>query len=266
MKGVINLDISSATPRINKIFQSSLSRVFFPSDQDDKVLNCIYINQAGGIHEEDTFTNNINISNNAHVKFTSQAAEKVYFSHKKSSIIDNNFFIKEKSHFSYLPQELIFFNQSKLKKKNTIYLDEESSLLLAEQFVMGREFFNEKIKNIYFEDITKIIVNKKTLYTDQSLINYIKKFTKFNIFLKRTQSFANLLFFKKNIKNLDLNMNKFFPEKDFSGYSYPTNSLLVCKFVDNNTLKLKLKLYKLINYLGSKVVKKRDYLQKNMYF
>jgi len=117
MKGVINLDISSATPRINKIFQSSLSRVFFPSDQDAKVLNCIYINQAGGIHEEDTFKNNINISNNAHVKFTSQAAEKVYFSHKKSSIIDNNFFIKEKSHFSYLPQELIFFNQSKLKKK-----------------------------------------------------------------------------------------------------------------------------------------------------
>ena len=131
---------------------------------------------------------------------------------------------------------------------------------------MGREFFNEKINNIYFEDITKIIVNKKILYTDQSLINDIKKFTKFNIFLKRTQSFANLLFFKKNIKNLDLNMNKFFPEKDFSGYSYPTNSLLVCKFVDNNTLKLKLKLYKLINYLGSRVVKKRDYLHKNMYF
>jgi len=118
MQGIIDIHVSNAIPRINKIYQSSLSRVFFPTEQDSKVLNCIFVNQAGGIHGEDQFTNTIALSNHTHIKFTSQAAEKIYYSRKNYSLIQNNFTIKEKSHFSYLPQELIFFNQSKLKKNN----------------------------------------------------------------------------------------------------------------------------------------------------
>jgi urease accessory protein UreH len=266
MQGIIDIHVSNAIPRINKIYQSSLSRVFFPTEQDSKVLNCIFVNQAGGIHGDDQFSNTITLSNHAHIKFTSQAAEKIYYSRKNYSLIHNNFTIKENSHFSYLPQELIFFNQSKLKKNNSIYVEEDSSLLFAEQFVLGREFFNEQIKKIFFEDITKIFVNKKILYTDQSIIHDIEVFHQYNILSKPIQSFANIIFYKKNIKDMNLNMKKFFLDKDFYGYSYPSNSLLVCKFIDNNTLKLKLKLFDLINFLGNKVIKKKDYLHKNMYF
>jgi len=266
MQGIIDIHVSNAIPRINKIYQSSLSRVFFPTEQDSKVLNCIFVNQAGGIHGEDQFTNTITLSNHTHIKFTSQAAEKIYYSRKNYSLIQNNFTIKEKSHFSYLPQELIFFNQSKLKKNNLIYLDEDSSFLLVEQFVMGREFSKEKIQKIFFEDKTKIFVNNKIVYTDQSIIDDIKQFYQFNLLSNHPQSFANIVFYKKNIKNLNLSINKFFPEKNFYGYSYPSNSLLVCKFIDNNTLQLKLNLYNLVNYLAKKVIKKRDYLKKNIYF
>ena len=266
MQGIIDIRVSNTIPRVNKIFQSSLSRVFFPTEHDSKVLNCILVNQAGGIHENDKFKNKITLSKQTHFKFTSQAAEKIYFSHKNYSIINNNFCISEKSHFSYLPQELIFFNQSKLKKNNLIHLDEESSFLLVEQFVMGREFFKEKIKKIFFEDITKIFLNNKIAYTDQSIIDDMGKFYQFNLLASQPQSFANIIFYKKNIKNLNLSINKFFPDKNFYGYSYPSSSLLICKFIDNNTLQLKLKLFDLINYLAKKVIKKKDYLNKNMYF
>lgn len=266
MQGIIDINVSDTIPAVRKIFQSSLSRVFFPTEHDAKVLNCIFVNQAGGIHENDNFQNKITLSNKTHFKFTSQAAEKIYYSHKKHSVINNNFVISEKSHFSYLPQELIFFNQSKLKKNNLIYLDSESSFFLVEQFVMGREFFKEKIKKLFFEDITKLFVDGKIFYTDQSIIDDINKFHQFNLLSNQVQSFANIIFYKKNIKDLNLILNKFFLEKNFSGYSYPSSSLLVCKFIDNNTLQLKLRLFNLINYLASKVLKKRDYLNKNMYF
>lgn len=266
MQGIIDIQVSNTIPRINKIFQSSLSRVFFPTEHDPKVLNCILVNQAGGIHEHDTFTNKMTLSKQTHFKFTSQAAEKIYFSRKNHSAINNHFHISEQSHFSYLPQELIFFNQSKLKKNNLIHLDEESSCLLVEQFVMGREFFKEKIKKIFFEDITQIFVNNKIIYTDQSIIDDMSKFHQYNLLASQPQSFANVIFYKKNIKNLNLSMNKFFPDKYFYGYSYPSSSLLVCKFIDNNTLQLKLRLFDLINHLVKKVIKKKDYLSKNMYF
>ena len=46
MQGIIDIRVSNTIPRVNKIFQSSLSRVFFPTEHDSKVLNCILVNQS----------------------------------------------------------------------------------------------------------------------------------------------------------------------------------------------------------------------------
>ena len=266
MLGEIQLNISNSPPKINKVFQSSLSRIFFIPSEDNSISNCVFVNQAGGVHENDSFLNNINVNHNAHLKFTSQAAEKIYLSKKKISRIENNFYIKQNSHLSFLPQELIFFNKSKLKKKNNIHIEKNSSFLLVEQFVMGREFSNEKINDIFFNDQTDIFFDKKVIYSDRSQIDNTTNFNKINFINKNIQTFANIIFFKDNVKKLDLKLNKFFKNEDYSGFSYPSNSLLICKFLDNNTLKLKINLYRLINFLTKSVLNKKNYLNKNLYF
>jgi urease accessory protein len=132
-RGAVRFDVSDidGVTRRRELHEAGSLRVRFPSPEDTG-LSAVLVNTAGGIAGGDRFDINIASTGDARLTVTTAA--------------------EDRSHLSWLPQETILFDRTRIRRRFEIDLSETASLLLCEIVVFGRLAMGERVLTGEFVD------------------------------------------------------------------------------------------------------------------
>ena len=151
--GAVRFDVrlQDGVTRRHHLHESGSLRVRFPSPEDDG-LSAMFVNTAGGIAGGDRFAIEVAAGEGSRVTLSSAAAEKVYRAPGKPAELDIALTAAAGAHISWLPQETILFDRSRIIRRIDIDLAETASLLLCEIVVFGRTAMGERMREGAFVD------------------------------------------------------------------------------------------------------------------
>ena len=203
-EGVIDLKILDN--EVKKLFQKGSSKVLIPNSYN-KNKEFVLLNTSGGTTCNDIIKTNIKIENSK-TNITTQAAEKIYSGFGDPAHIDVNISIKN-SNINWLPKELILFNNSKLKRRININIDNNSNFIFCETSILGRKAMSEKIQNMFFSDIWRVTKNSNLKHIEAININGKTNEVLNNRFtLNNHSSFSTILIFGKIVEKIQNDIRK----------------------------------------------------------
>ena len=152
-QGSVTFDVHSieGVTRRRQLHESGSLRVRFPSPEGEG-LSAVFVNTAGGIAGGDRFDIDIAAGAGSRLAVTTAAAEKIYRAQGPSAQVNISLKAAAGSHFSWLPQETILFDQARVRRRIDIDLAEDASLLLCEIVVFGRAAMGERMLKGEFVD------------------------------------------------------------------------------------------------------------------
>ena len=252
--GALNIELKDN--EVEKLFQSGSSKVLLPNSYNEN-KELVLINTTGGITCNDTVRSNI-IIENSQASISSQAAEKIYAGIGDPAEVNIHITLK-KSDLNWFPKELILFNNSKLKRRININLDNSSNLIFCETSILGRKAMLEKIENIFFSDIWKIHLGSQLKHVESINMNGNTKNIIMNKFaFNNNTSFSTILIFGKIVEKLEDDLKKIIDEIDniFCEISIWDNKIVI-RSMSNDNYDLK----KTLNYIFENII--NDKLPKN---
>ncbi|KAF0677240.1 Urease accessory protein UreD [Profundibacterium mesophilum KAUST100406-0324] len=146
--------------------QSGSTRLVFPRVHrlDAEV---ILVNTAGGITGGDSFSLELALAARARLTLTTQAAERAYRAQPNEiGSVDTRIDVASGARLNWLPQELILFERSALRRRLHIDLAPGAELLMVEPVVFGRAAMGETLRDIFFHDRIRITRDGTPLYID----------------------------------------------------------------------------------------------------
>jgi urease accessory protein len=152
-RGTVAFDVQlqDGATRRRHLHESGSLRVRFPSPKGQGLL-AVFVNTAGGIAGGDRFDIEIAAGEGARLTLTTAAAEKVYRAAGPAAQLNIALKAAEGAHLSWLPQETILFDRSRISRRIDIDLAEGASLLLCEIVVFGRAAMGERMQSGQFVD------------------------------------------------------------------------------------------------------------------
>jgi urease accessory protein len=152
-RGAVRFDVSDVdgVTRRRELHEAGSLRVRFPSPEDAG-LSAVLVNTAGGIAGGDHFDINIASAGDARLTVTTAAAEKIYRAKGPPAELNVTLKAEGRSHLSWLPQETILFDRTRIHRRFEIDLSETASLLLCEIVVFGRLAMGERVQAGEFVD------------------------------------------------------------------------------------------------------------------
>jgi urease accessory protein len=152
-RGTVRFDVNSndGVTRRRELYEAGSLRVRFPSPED-KGLSAVLVNTAGGIAGGDRFDIEIVSHGDARLTVTTAAAEKIYRAAGAAAELNVRLKAEGRSHLSWLPQETILFDRTRIHRRFDIDLSESASLLLCEIVVFGRLAMGERMREGEFLD------------------------------------------------------------------------------------------------------------------
>ena len=119
-------------------------RVRFPN-ADEKTLEAIILNTAGGMTGGDRFSIDIAVGTGANLSVGTAAAEKIYRSLGADASVAVTLKVDEAAKLAWLPQETILFDRARLSRRIDVDLAAGASLVMAEAVVFGRSAMDEVV-------------------------------------------------------------------------------------------------------------------------
>ena len=152
-RGTVRFDVASVdgVTRRRELHEAGSLRVRFPSSEDGG-LSAVLVNTAGGIAGGDRFDIDIASTDDARLTVTTAAAEKIYRAGGPAAALNVTLRAEGRSHLSWLPQETILFDRTRIRRRFDICLAETASLLLCEIVVFGRHAMGERVREGEFLD------------------------------------------------------------------------------------------------------------------
>jgi urease accessory protein len=156
-RGAVRFDVSGidGVTRRRELHEAGSLRVRFPSPEDAG-LSAVLVNTAGGIAGGDRFDINITATDDARLTVTTAAAEKIYRAGGPPAELNVTIKAEGRSHLSWLPQETILFDRTRIHRRFEIDLAETASLLLCEIVVFGRLAMGERVLSGEFVDCWRL--------------------------------------------------------------------------------------------------------------
>lgn len=164
---ILNVVSKSGQTICDNIHQSGAARVRFPLGLDH-TPEAVLINTSGGMTDGDQFTVNVNVKEDAQIRVTSQANEKIYRSRGDYSIIDTKIEVANKAKLHWLPQETIIFNGGRLRRKADIDLHKGSELIAVEAIILGRSAMNETVLKGEIQEEWCVKLDNKLHFIDRT--------------------------------------------------------------------------------------------------
>ena len=128
------------------------------------------INTSGGLTGGDAFTTKVAVGAGSQLALTTQAAERAYRAAGDVARVDTKLNVAPDATLFWLPQELIVFDGSALKRRLSVDLDATSRLLMVEQIVFGRTAMGERVTTVKLDDRIEVRRAGKPLYLDRIAI------------------------------------------------------------------------------------------------
>ena len=254
------LDIEFVNDKLKKNFQKGCAKSFIPKN-DNSVTELVTINTAGGLTTGDNFLSCFKLKNSK-LCVSTQTAEKIYSGFGNPVEIVNSIYIDNLSTLFWIPQELILFDKSKIKRKLNFELQPKSNLFICETIIFGRKSMNENLENISLSDCWDIKINGKIKHYEA--INFkgmIKDFLFNNTTLSNNTAF-NFIFgygesFLKKVETIE---EKFLKFKNVDmGISIWDEKFIIRSFSSDN-YDLRIALKKLLPYFyNNELPKMWDY-------
>ncbi len=158
---------SSGSTRLHHLRQDWPCRVLFPVLQPHSPPEAVLVNTAGGMVGGDCVRQKLRARNDAAVVFTTQAAEKIYRSDHAISQIDTEIIAEKECQVEWMPQEMILFENARLRRATHIHLCQSSTLLAAEITVFGRLARGERFSSGYLYDQWNVYLDRKLIWADR---------------------------------------------------------------------------------------------------
>lgn len=152
--------------RIVDLRQSGSSKLVFPQNHRNDI-EAILVNTAGGITGGDSYAVDIEVQTGASLTLTTQAAERAYRAQPgETGHVNSKVFVRSGANMQWLPQEMILFDRSALRRQLRIDLAVDAHLLMVEPVVFGRAAMSETLREVQFHDHIQINRNDKPIYMD----------------------------------------------------------------------------------------------------
>jgi urease accessory protein len=166
-RGAVRFDVAGidGVTRRRQIHEAGSLRVRFPSPEDEG-LSAVLVNTAGGIAGGDRFDIDIACAGDARLTVTTAAAEKIYRADGPAAALNVVLKAEGHSHLSWLPQETILFDRTRIHRRFEIDLSEAASLLLCEIVVFGRLAMGERMREGEFFDRWRLRRGGKLVFAE----------------------------------------------------------------------------------------------------
>lgn len=146
----IRVAASDGVSRIADLEERGGYRAKFPRISDS--LDAVSINTGGGLVGGDDVTFSLDIGRGAAMTFATQSAERVYRALSDAVRSTVQIQIAPQGTLHWLPQETILFDGAKLDRTITADVAADTTLLMCESVVFGREAMGETVKTGSFRD------------------------------------------------------------------------------------------------------------------
>ncbi|MCW1950142.1 MAG: urease accessory protein UreD [Octadecabacter sp.] len=166
--GKVSLSVKSERGKtaLENLRQSGSLRCLFPRP-DTAGLEAVLVNTAGGITGGDRFHVTAQVAAGCSLTLTTQACERAYRAQPdQSGRLHTHLNVAKGAHLNWLPQETILFNDSRLERSLTLNLAPNSSALLVEPMVFGRQAMGEALTNLRLRDRIEIRRDNRPLFLD----------------------------------------------------------------------------------------------------
>lgn len=165
--GHIVLGVDAVNGRIRRahVHEEGSLRVRFPH-RAASALEAVIVNTAGGMTGGDRFSIDLSVAPGASLIACTAAAEKVYRSTGVDAEMAVTLAVGDDARLSWLPQETILFDRSRLKRSIDIDLAAGASLIMAEAVVFGRTAMGETMNEGRFMDRWRVRRAGKLVFAD----------------------------------------------------------------------------------------------------
>ena len=114
------------------------------------------------------FQQRIHLGEGAHAVATTQAAEKIYRASDddEPARVTNSLTVEANAFAEWLPQETIFFDGGRLRRRFEARLDPSARLLACEAIVFGRTAMGETVQDGFLHDEWRVFLGDRVIYAD----------------------------------------------------------------------------------------------------
>ena len=153
------------TSRLSLLRQEGALRALFPRRAG--VVEAVTLNTSGGATGGDSLAIEAEAGPGAHLRLTTQAAERAYLSSGgPAAEIRNRLTIAPGARLDWLPQETILYEGCDLDRRLTLDLAPGARALIVEPVIFGRAAMGERLRDARFRDRIEIRRDGMPLYLD----------------------------------------------------------------------------------------------------
>lgn len=150
---------------IDDLHQSGCLRLLFP--RGGEALDAVLINTSGGVTGGDNITVAATVGAGSEMTLTTQAAERAYRAQPgQIGQITTRLDVAASGSLNWLPQEILLFDGSNLRRSLDVSLADGAKALLVEPVVFGRTEMGETLTDIMFRDRISVTRNDQPIYRD----------------------------------------------------------------------------------------------------
>ena len=155
-RGLLRLEVAERAGRthVARLRQQGCLKLLFPRTEPGAALQAASVNCSGGIAAGDRLESRIVCAAGTHLLLTSQAAERCYRARAGESAaeVDAHARLDSGARLEWLPQETILFDGASLRRRLTVEMADDASLLCVESRVFGRAGSGERLRRLDLSD------------------------------------------------------------------------------------------------------------------
>lgn len=130
-------------------------------------VEAVIVNTAGGLTGGDTLSLTAHVRPGAHMRLTTQAAERIYRSADQSAgRVQTSLTVDADARMDWLPQETILFDGGHLRRKLSVALAPGARALIVEPVLFGRLSMGETVQDAQLHDRIEITRDGAPLVTE----------------------------------------------------------------------------------------------------
>ncbi|WP_158813573.1 urease accessory protein UreD [Methylocapsa sp. S129] len=153
-----------------RVFETGGLRLRFPRTAAG--CEAVLINTGGGMVGGDHANAAIELGAGAQVLFTTQSAEKIYRSDGETSEVDARATLGAGARLEWLPQETILFEGARFRRRLTVDLAADASLLLVEAVIFGRIAMGERSIDASLRDSWRIRRGGRLVFAEELRLDH----------------------------------------------------------------------------------------------
>lgn len=161
----VRMDSRQGRNRIADVRERDGYKVRFPRRSDPP--EAIIINTGGGLASGDDILQSLDIGDDAALTVTTQAAERSYRALDGATTkLNVRATLGQNARLTWLPQETILFDRTRLSRSIDVDLSTSASALIAETVVFGRIAMGERLESGLFADKWRIRRENRLVFAE----------------------------------------------------------------------------------------------------